>query len=194
MYIWLPYYVSMNSNYSHLQTSSTQEDLGSHWTSQHCSSNPEPCIDLYLSEEDSSPPKKSLWAHLRGEGSRSNDGSYHGNQESKETSETICNARSAKTGEEFVNMEQEAEIHLESGVVTVITSSKGNSCIQQVVLENVKYEEELTKAEPREGHKDKRKEEHQVRPERKYLKKVRFSPEALEGAERPGRRSREELH
>ena len=151
-------------NYHQHPTSFTQEDLGSHWTSQHCSSAPPPCIDLYLLEEDS--PKKSLWAHLRGDSSESYDGSYLGSEEDMETSEITlcCSATSVNIGEDYDSKEQEVEINLESGVVTIINSSKENSSIEQ----NVMHGEASLKAEPREERKVVSKEEHNVKSKEEY--------------------------
>ena len=165
-------------NYHQHPTSFTQEDLGSHWTSQHCSSAPPPCIDLYLLEEDS--PKKSLWAHLRGDSSESYDGSYLGSEEDMETSEitlccsatsvnigedydSSCSATSVNIGENYDRKEQEVEINLESGIVTILNSSKENSSI-----ENVTHEEASSKAEPREERKVVSKEEHDVKSKEEY--------------------------
>ena len=81
----------------------TQEYLGAHWTKQHCSS-PQPCIEAFLSEEDSPAPKKSLWAHIRGDSSQSNDVENYESQENEETSEKTVNC-SVNPGEDLVKME-----------------------------------------------------------------------------------------
>ena len=75
-----------------------------------------------------------------------------------------CSATSVNIGEDYDSREQEVEIYLESGVVTIINSSKENSCIEQ----NVTSEEASSKAEPREERKVVSKEEHKVKSREEY--------------------------